>query len=238
MKLQKYFVISLCFLLFVTFSAKADNKYIGSEYLGEKYISDPLGEEKLPDTDPLIRYDAFDCMTFVETSLAGGNLDKLNKIRYKDGNIDFLNRNHFVEYDWVKNNSELVKNVSSKYGKTKIRKEILDKKSWFKKVHNLDTRFKKVNVQIEYIPYENLKDINLKKPLIILFVMNNKNMVKEAGTDLAVSHMGFLLPGGILRHASTKQKKVVDINFKDYIEKQKQSKSNIGVAFFEIKNDR
>ena len=72
---------------------------IGEKYLGTQYIRDPLGEQKLPDTDPLVRFDAFDCTTFVETVLADGDVEKLNKIRYKDGEVDFLNRNHFIEYN-------------------------------------------------------------------------------------------------------------------------------------------
>ena len=56
----------------------------GENYLGAKYIRDPLGEELAPDTDPLIRTDAFDCTTFVETVMAGGDVSNLNQIRYKD----------------------------------------------------------------------------------------------------------------------------------------------------------
>ena len=91
----------------------------GGEYMGAKYMRDPLGEERAPDTDPLIRTDAFDCTTFVETVMAGGDVNNLNQIRYKDGEIDFLNRNHFIESDWLENNKNRVENVSAKYGKTK-----------------------------------------------------------------------------------------------------------------------
>ena len=39
----------------------------GAKYIGARYATDPLGEMKSPDTDPLIRFDTFDCTTFVET---------------------------------------------------------------------------------------------------------------------------------------------------------------------------
>ena len=92
-------------VLFLISGCTNTQHYIGEQYLGKKYILNPLGEEKTPDTDPLIRSDAFDCTTFVETSLSKGNVNKLTKIRYKDGKIDFLNRNHFIESDWLYNNS-------------------------------------------------------------------------------------------------------------------------------------
>ena len=60
----------------------------GREYLGAAYVADPLGEGVAPDSDPLVRDDAFDCVTFVEASLAGGDVQKLNKIRYKGGVVD------------------------------------------------------------------------------------------------------------------------------------------------------
>ena len=84
--------------------SQAKIRYIGEQYLGEKYVLDPLGEEKAPDTDPLIRFDAFDCLTFVETALANGDVNKLNKIRYKNGDVNFLSRNHFASIDWLENN--------------------------------------------------------------------------------------------------------------------------------------
>lgn len=211
------------------------NDYIGKEYVGKKYMSDPLGEEQLPDTDPLIRFDAFDCVTFVETSLADGKLEKLNKIRYKNANPNFLNRNHFIETDWLKNNSDLVTNVSNKYGKTDLRHVVINKKEWFKKVHNLETNFDTEAVDLEYIPYKNLTEINNQKPLIVLFIAGNSKKNDKIGTDLAVVHMGFLLPGGILRHASSEHGKVVDVNFKEYAAKRAKNKNNLGVALVEIK---
>ena len=89
------------FLVLVIGCAGHDtNDYIGNAFLGAPYISDPLGEGVVPDNDPIIRFDAFDCTTFVETSLAGGDAQKLNKIRYRDGVPNFINRNHFIETDW------------------------------------------------------------------------------------------------------------------------------------------
>lgn len=209
-------------------------KNMSDEFVGVRYIDSPLGEEKIPDIDPLIRFDAFDCTTFVETVLANGDVEELNKIRYKNAKVDFLARNHFVELDWLANNSNIVKNVSAKYAKTAIRTVKIDKKSWFKKVHNIDADFKTESINLEYIPYSELKKINNKNELIVLFVADNPKMRDKIGTDLAVLHMGFLLPNGTLRHASSERGCVVDVDFYEYAKQRAQSKINLGITLVEV----
>lgn len=76
-------------------------------------IGGPLGEgEQGPyDQDPLYRFDTFDCTTFVETvvSLAltqdvNAFENKMDTIRYENGEVDYLKRNHFPSLQWVPNN--------------------------------------------------------------------------------------------------------------------------------------
>lgn len=209
--------------------------FIGEEYLGAKYMNSPLGEGKAPDTDPLIRFDAFDCTTFVETALAHGDINKLNQIRYKDGNIDFLSRNHFTETDWLNNNKNLLENVSDLYGKTEIRTVVNDKQNWFLKTHNIKTNLKPQRAEIKYIPYKNIDTIETKETLVVLFIYNNPNMYDKIGSDLAVSHMGFLLPNGQLRHASKTYGRVMDTDFNKYIRQMAKNEHNIGITLVKIK---
>lgn len=213
----------------------ADYEAAGKKYLGVPYLSDPLGEEQAPDTDPLIRFDAFDCVTFVETVLSGGDKEKLTKIRYKDGQVSFVNRNHFIESDWLKNNSSIVENVSSMYGKTSVRTVVIDKQMWFKKTHDINYNCPAETINIEYIPYKNLMNLKIKEPLIVLFIAGNSGKSDKIGTDLAVTHMGFLLPNGVLRHASSDANKVVDVNFVDYVAKRAKNKNNLGITLVKIK---
>ncbi len=86
---------------------------ISALFLGAPYKLGPLGEGPggAFDRDPLIRFDAFDCTTFVETVMAlalDSDLDRgartLQNIRYHDGKIGYATRNHFIELDWVPNN--------------------------------------------------------------------------------------------------------------------------------------
>ncbi len=207
----------------------------GDIYMGARYIRDPLGEGKAPDTDPLIRTDAFDCTTFVETVMAGGDVSNLNQIRYKDGNIDFLSRNHFIETDWLTNNADRVENVSTQFGKTKTRKLTIDKAAWLKKIHKIDTDILPVTTSLEYIPYKNLVKPNNTETMIVLFISANANSVDTIGTELAVTHMGLLLPGGeTLRHASSAAGHVVDAEFMKYSERRRQM-GEMGIALLKIK---
>lgn len=215
-------------------SPTVDN-YMGEQYLGIPYIDNPLGEEIAPDADPLIRFDAFDCMTFVETVLADSDVSKLNKIRYSDGVPNILTRNHFIETDWLENNSDLIENVSVHYGKTKVRHIKVDKKKWFKTVYNIDTDFVPRDTDLEYIPYTNAHNLKITKPMIVLFVINSAYIRNKIGTDLAVRHMGFLLPDGRLRHASRRAKHVVDVDFEKYINTMVENKNNLGIILLEIK---
>lgn len=224
-------------IILVLLSGCAGNnaEYIGQEYVGAKYQADALGEAVAPDTDPLIRTDAFDCVTFVETVLANGNREKLNKIRYKNGNIDFLNRNHFIETDWLKNNSDLVENVSSEYAPTKNRHVIIDKQNWLRVVHNLESDFAPQFADLEYIPYEYVSGVHVSEPMIVLFISGKSEKSDKIGTDLAVGHMGFLLPDGVLRHASSQYGCVMDTDFYEYASKRMENKNNIGIMLVKIK---
>lgn len=210
------------------------SRQIGDEYMGAKYVNDPLGEGHAPDTDPLIRSDAFDCTTFVETVLAHGDVDTLNKIRYKNGEIDFINRNHFIETEWLPNNANIVKNVSARYGQNALRHVAINRAAWLQRVHNIDSDATVVETDIEYIPYDNITTLETNRPMVVLFIVGNTGKSDIIGTDLAVVHMGFLMPNGMLRHASSTAGRVVDVPMSEYIAARRQNKNNLGIALLEI----
>lgn len=223
-------------VLFVVFilAGCGNAPQIGDEYMGAKYVNDPLGEGRAPDSDPLIRDDAFDCTTFVETVLAHGDVDTLNKIRYKNGEIDFINRNHFIETDWLPNNSNIVKNVSAQYGQTALRHVVINRAAWLRQMHNIDSDAAVVATDIEYIPYDNITTLKTDRPMIVLFIVGNTGKSDIIGTDLAVVHMGFLMPNGMLRHASSTAGRIVDVPVSEYIADRRQNKNNLGITLLEI----
>jgi hypothetical protein len=80
---------------------------------GTPYHDGPLGEGPgAPyDDDPLIDLSRADCVTFVEQVIAMAQshsydetVQRLQRIRYKNGEIRFERRNHFMLADWVHNN--------------------------------------------------------------------------------------------------------------------------------------
>ncbi len=87
---------------------------VSRRFLGTPYKLDPLGEGNagLVDQDPMFRFDALDCMTYVEEVLAMSHatsfdtfLGTLQSIRYHGGVGTYGLRNHFVEADWIDENS-------------------------------------------------------------------------------------------------------------------------------------
>jgi hypothetical protein len=84
--------------------------------VGARYVLNPLGEGDAggPDGDPRLRYDAFDCTTFVETAMALALVDRsdqvaplLDVIRYRDATPSLVNRRHFPAAEWIPDLVEL-----------------------------------------------------------------------------------------------------------------------------------
>lgn len=82
--------------------------FVSEPFLDAPYALSPLGEGAGVDPDPRMRFDAFDCTTFVETTIALASADDLahaqrllDAIRYRDGKVDYLARRHFPEAEWI-----------------------------------------------------------------------------------------------------------------------------------------
>ena len=120
---------------------------IGEGLLGVRYAAGPFGEGPLGqyDRSPLSRFDAFDCTTFVETVTALALSDSkdqfqttLNRLRYKDGDVEFTSRNHFTDLDWIPNNvrAGFYRDVteSAAPGQTLVARALIDKRAWYAKL--------------------------------------------------------------------------------------------------------
>lgn len=89
-------------------------RVVSDPFVGAPYVVSPLGEGEGPDPDPRFRYDAFDCTTFVETTVAlalANDVEEaralLDFIRYRGGKPGFLERRHFPEAEWIPELAEL-----------------------------------------------------------------------------------------------------------------------------------
>lgn len=114
-------------------------------FLGAPYVGGGLGEGEQGkyDKDPLVRFNEFDCTTYVETILAGvmsssenDFMSSLLSFRYKDSNVTFISRNHFPSLDWIPNNQDKLKDITQLVAQKSLMtaEAIIDKTSWYQKM--------------------------------------------------------------------------------------------------------
>lgn len=123
-------------------------EWISSQFLGKPYLLGALGEgeDGRYDQFPLYRMDAFDCETFVDTvlALALSNDSKqfkdcINQIRYQNGQVSFINRNHFTCLDWNQHNQQkgFIKDITTtilnqrKQSVAKYAHALINKPAWY-----------------------------------------------------------------------------------------------------------
>ena len=114
-------------------------KMVTEPLLGMEYIVDGIGEEKAPDLDPIVRYDAFDCLTFVEEAIAlslGKDQDDIDNIRrelrYQNGTVEYPDRNHFMLSQWIPNNiaKGYLKDITHTLGETHVVSKTITERTW------------------------------------------------------------------------------------------------------------
>lgn len=155
--------------------------------LNKPYLEGALGEgiNGIYDKNPLYRFDYFDCETYVDTvmalALAKNLLDfknKINQIRYKNGNVSFTQRNHFPSADWIPNNKrngyihELNYLIAAE--KTKITKTQINLRNWY--LHLSTDR-----IQIPYL--------NSRQKEIRLFQLKAEGSSLYGSKDVSISYI-------------------------------------------------
>lgn len=219
--------------------------FISGHFLGLPYITSPLGEGQSDayDSDPLYRFDAFDCTTFVETmATMARSFDvedfkiKMNEIRYHDGEVSFITRNHFTSLDWIPHNEEngLLTDITTSIGPYEIATALINKLAWYEKFHHPEffhfvERFGEQPAQEALIPYIPLNEFfssqgqanpEILNAIIQGSVINLITPGRDLGvTQLNVRHQGLAIwkKGKLyFREASSGQKKTVDSLFIQY----------------------
>jgi hypothetical protein len=87
--------------------------WISEYFLGRSYVEGSLGGGPNSPEELRVSLEAFDCVTYIEVVLALARtqttdefIDAIRRIRYKDGEVDWFHRNHYMA-DWAQNNEEL-----------------------------------------------------------------------------------------------------------------------------------
>jgi hypothetical protein len=239
---------------------------ISAYFLEKRFKTDALGEGPgAPDSDPLARLDAFDCTTFVETVWAmhrtrsGQDWTReLQDLRYRDGQVNFTERLHFISVDWLPYHQKKgrAQDVTASIGLPLLEaKTLIDRRGWYQKkhpAHVLDflSRYPKSETELARIHYlsfgalldspialEKLREELKKGVLLANFVRPNFDTVASIGTAIDISHQGFLLLKDgeiILRHASVSLLKVGDENFLDYLKFYRHHRSLKGVQLVRL----
>ena len=225
-----------------------------SHFLGKPTLKFPLGEGKDGrfDKDPLYRFDGFDCTTLVETVLGLTHSESMEEfkrvildIRYENGKVSYLNRNHFISADWIPNNEKngLIRDITfDLFGDhSKVSHATISKKNWYAHKKAEDIQGQPWSIKLHHdlihlgrdledervgVPYAPLKialdhmDL-IPSGTIINIVRVGYDLKEFIGTELIVSHQGIAIRrNGALyyRHATTLEPyKVVDVLLKDYL---------------------
>lgn len=125
--------------------------YISQLFLNKPYEGNALGEGAgaFYDQGPVYRTDAFDCETYVDTVVALALASDLNHfkqcikhIRYENGDVSFIKRNHFASLDWNQNNQrsgvfqDITTSLMNQKGEPAalFAKTLINKPEWYKQL--------------------------------------------------------------------------------------------------------
>ena len=170
---------------------------LGRKNIGQSYRLGLLGEYpfEIYDPQPLFCLSASDCVTFVEQTYAMALADDwasfirtLQQIRYKDGHISILTRNHFMEADWNINNDWLFDDITTSLrgGDPQPMQIAVDRASLFRK-HGIIADVPIEIIDDTYIPRDRLANVlaDLCDGDVIEIVRGNQ-------TQQYVSHIGLI----------------------------------------------
>ncbi len=194
--------------------------FLSSQFLGISYqVSTLTGSEAEPE-QLVINLRAVDCFTlldYVEAMRHSITFDSfvghLKKIRYRDGLVSYMNRNHFFT-DWAQYNQACISDVTGKVGGAQTHR--------IRKVLNVKTDgsffvpgIPSVTRDMDFIPSGCIDDV-------VLGMMNTGDYagIYSDRPGLDVSHTGVIIRRGsdvVFRHASSIQGKVVDEDFGKYV---------------------
>jgi len=220
--------------------------------LGTPYRWFPLGDgpQGKYDRGPLVDFARVDCLTFCEQILAMALAEdyeemfaRLQRLRYRHGEIDIRARNHFMLADWLPNNSWLVEDMTAALGgdlcvemtKTINRVETLRKKGVPR--NELAAMPPPQTMTIRYIP-------EVKLPAIKSKLRGGEiAVIVQSRPGIFAAHLGFMLRDSagriFFRNASARRgvKKVVDENFDDLVKFLQRNPSWVGMVFLRVRRE-
>jgi len=128
--------------------------FFGQQFLGVPYLAGAQGEGEQAELDqsPLYRFDAFDCLTYVNNVLALSLSrnetefkEKLLQINYYDSIAKYENRFHFVSVDWNLQNqkNKIITDITDTIADVSYAEGEIDRPNWF--LHRSEKDIKLLN---------------------------------------------------------------------------------------------
>ena len=141
--------------------------HLARKNIGQPYELYLLGEMPFEPYDPQPIYclGKSDCLVFTEHTYAmalshnwPSFMKMLQRIRYRDGQLGVVTRNHYTEADWNISNRWLVEDLTAKLAGDKAVKfhEAIDRSKFFKSRYKLDVKVPVEQHDDIYLPYEEI----------------------------------------------------------------------------------
>jgi len=189
--------------------------YISEAMLETPYVDDPLGEGFGVDPDPIARYDAYDCLTFLEEVLALSMSGEpyhaalvRSGLRYGENPIAYANRRHFMALQWIPGNTAdgWLRDTTAEYGDSKLFEKEVNPgvwKAWERRKNYAlsDEELPIGTMRLNVLPLDAAIEAAPKiRPGSIVFTVRED----RAWIPLWITHVGFVVAGEetTLRHAS------------------------------------
>lgn len=235
---EKELDLYLGYLQFIEPNLRKRIQHLARKSVNQKYDIFLLGEfpVEIYDPQPLYSLDKSDCVVFSEHIYAmalsydwKSFFAMLQRIRYKNGQISLLTRNHYTELDWDRNNSWLVKDITKELAKdrTEYVTSTYDKSHFFSK-WGIGHQLPEDTLTWSYLPHQIVAEVmeQLKPGDFV-------NVIRGYGDNKWVGHVGLITrgPDGIVNFLHSASPKVKEQPLLEYLsESLKQNKER------EVKN--
>jgi hypothetical protein len=178
-------------------------RQLSSPLIGADYLLNATGEGKEPDTDPIVRYDAFDCLTFVEEVYSMSAAEHVAEIdtyrhllRYGKSAIDYENRHHFMTSQWIPSVLEkgFFSDVTAEFGPTHLVVKDYDEVNWTdfsrKRSYIPLSQYPKGKYNIQVLSIDGVIQSveQIPEGTLIIVVRQNRN-----DHPVLITHLGFLV---------------------------------------------
>lgn len=224
-----------------------------ARFLGTRYLDSPLGEGEGFDPDPTVRYDAVDCLTMVEQTIALALArdasqvpDLLDALRYSTRRA-YEDRNHLMEAQWIPNNvaKGFLRDVTERYAgepaNVELASKVITRTTW-QSISSSALQLPRARQLVGEFPLRMIRLDRFRERAreipsgTVLLVVRDERPLKAT----RISHLGFVVQKrkrAYLRHAARNgYARVVDEDLETFLTRNSKYAKwpVIGVSLLEV----